>query len=380
VLACAEGEDKTDGYSRANPFDNGPRGYGRRSGRLRVGVVPPAQLQFFGDADYQQAYADTLAKLEGQDFDLVEIDYTPFDEAARLLYEGPWVAERYLATLPLIEQQPEALVPVVRDIIAPGGEPRATDLFRAQYRLEGLRRVCAEQLAKLDCLLTPTAGRLFTVEEMLAEPVLRNSQLGYYTNFMNLLDMTSVAVPTGITSAGLPFGITLVGGAFSDRALLSIANRLQQALPLPMGATGLQQPPLCTDPVGDPGSIAVVVCGAHMAGLPLNWQLAERGGVLRERTTTAPCYRLYALAGGPPRRPGLVLDESAGVSIEVEVWTLSAAQFGSFVAGIPAPLGIGKVRLADGTQACGFICEPCGIAGAKEISEQGGWRAYIAAC
>jgi len=380
VLACAEGEDNTDGYSRANPFDNGSRSYGRRGGQLRVGVIPPAQLQFFGDGNYQQAYADTLASLECEDFELIEIDYTPFDEAARLLYEGPWVAERYIATLPLIEQQPEALVPVVRDIIAPGGKPPATDLFLAQYRLQALRKTCAAQMAALDCLLTPTAGRLFTVDEMLAEPVLRNGQLGYYTNFMNLLDMTSVAVPSGMTSSGLPFGITLVGCAFSDRALLSIANRLQQALPLPMGATGLQQPSLCGDQVGDKGSIAVVVCGAHMAGLPLNWQLTERGGVLRERTTTAPCYRLYALSGGPPRRPGLVLDESAGVSIEVEVWALPAAEFGSFVAGIPGPLGIGKVSLADGAEACGFICEPRGIAGAKEISAQGGWRAYIATC
>ena len=314
-----------------------------------------------------------------QDIQLIEIDYAPFDEAARLLYEGPWVAERYLATLPLIEQQPEALVPVVRDIIAPGGQPPATDLFRAQYRLESLRRACAAQLAALDCMLTPTAGRLFTVDEMLAEPVLYNSQLGYYTNFMNLLDMTSVAVPTGMTYAGLPFGVTLVGSAFSDRVLLSIANRLQQALPLPMGATGLQQPALHSEPVSDPGRIAVVVCGAHMAGLPLNWQLTERGAVLRGHTTTAPCYRLYALAGGPPHRPGLVLDDSAGVSIEVEVWELPAAEFGSFVAGIPAPLGIGKLRLADGTEACGFICEPRGLVGAEEISALGGWRAYLSA-
>ncbi len=379
VLAAAEGPAASDGYSRSNPFDNTARRYGCRRGALRVGIIAPAQLQFFGDEAYRQAYAQTLDSLGSQGFEWVEIDYAPFDEVARLLYEGPWVAERYLATLPLIAEQPDAVFPVVRDIIAAGAHPLATDLFQAQYRLQALRRDCTRQLAAVDCLLTPTAGRLFTIDEMLAEPVLRNSQLGYYTNFMNLLDMTSVAVPTAITPGGLPFGVTLVGPAFSDRALLSIANRIQRDLPLPMGATALPQPASCTDAVGDRAMIDVVVCGAHMAGLPLNWQLSERGAVLRERTSTAPRYRMYALAGGPPQRPGLILDEEAGASIEVEVWGIPASEFGSFVADIPAPLGIGKLRLADDRVLSGFICEPCGIAGAREITQLGGWRAYVQA-
>lgn len=386
VLACAEGFDAGDGYSRHNCYDNLSRHYGYRQGQLKVGVLPEDQLQFFGDSDYQAAYVATLAKLAELGFELVEVDYRPFDEAARLLYEGPWVAERYIACQPLIEENPAALHPVVRAIVEPGGNPKATELFRAQYRLEALKQVCVTTLDQVDCLLTPTAGRLFTVDEMLAEPILYNSQLGYYTNFMNLLDMTSVAVPTAFTAAGLPFGITLVGNCFSDRALLSIANRIQQGLALPLGIdectdTAGAKPaglPQVQQPVADNRHIDVLVCGAHLEGLPLNWQLTERGAVLKSRTRTKPCYRMYALAGGPPFRPGLIMDEQSGAAIDVEIWSVPAAEFGSFVAGIPAPLGIGKVLVEDGSVVTGFICEPRGVEGATDITSLGGWKAYLA--
>lgn len=378
VLACAEGYDRRDGFSRHNSFDNSARQYRLREGALRIGVLPEAQLKFFDDAGYEAAYRRTLEELTRAGIELVEIDYAPFDEAARLLYEGPWVAERYIACQPLIEQQPEAIHPVVRAIIEPGNTPRATDLFRAQYRLADLRTHCLEQLAGLDCLLTPTAGRLFTVEEMLAEPVLYNAQLGYYTNFMNLLDLASVALPTAFTEPGLPFGITLVGDRFSDRALLSIANRIRQILPLPLGALGIPSAATVAPPGADGGRTELLVCGAHLEGLPLNWQLTERGARLATRTTTAPRYRLHALAGGPPRRPGLVRDPQAGQAIEVEVWSIATAELGSFVAAIPAPLGIGKVELADGRWVSGFICENSGLAGAEEITQYGGWRSWLA--
>ncbi|KEA64240.1 Allophanate hydrolase [Marinobacterium lacunae] len=382
VLACAEGFDERDGYSRANPFANQSRHYGYRQGALKVGIIPAAQLKFFGDAAYEKAYRETLDSLSGLEFEFVEIDYEPFNEAALLLYEGPWVSERYIACQPLIDEKPEVIHPVVRAIIEPGGRPLATDLFKAQYRLEVLKQKCLAQMEGLDCLLTPTAGRLFTVEELLQEPILYNSQLGYYTNFMNLLDMTSVAVPTTFTDAGMPFGITLVGHHFSDRALLSIANRIQQGLALPLGVepagkASAEQAGRHTNPVSNPDWIDVLVCGAHLEGLPLNWQLSERGAVLKQATATAPVYRMYALAGGPPYRPGLVLDEAEGAAIDVEIWSMPAAEFGSFVAGIPAPLGIGKVRLADGSSVSGFICEPYGLQGAVEITRFGGWRAYL---
>lgn len=377
VLNVAEGFDATDAYSRSNPFSNQSRHYGERSGSLKVGVIPPAQLKFFGDEAYEHAYKETLKQLAEHDVEFVEIDYAPFDEAAKLLYEGPWVAERYIATQPLIDEQPEAMFPVVREIIQGGAEPKATALFKAQYRLNALKSECDAQLAQFDCLLTPTAGRCFTIDEMLAEPIKRNSELGYYTNFMNLLDMASIAVPTAIADNGLPFGVTLVGPAFSDRALLAIAKRFESVFDLPLGAMNTPKVSANASSLPDNRFIDVLVCGAHLEGLPLNWQLTERGATLKMKTRTAPSYRMYALAGGPPFRPGLIMDKEQGSAIDVEVWRLPASEFGSFVNGIPAPLGIGKVTLEDGSQVSGFICEPYGIEGAKEITELGGWRAYV---
>jgi len=375
VLAVAEGFDPGDGYSRGNVHANSARYYGRWQAPLVCGVIADRALQFFGDTAYERAYRRTLEHLAAAGVTLREIDYAPFAEAARLLYEGPWVAERYLAALPLIETAPDALLPVIRRIIEPGGTPRATDLFRAQYRLAALRQACAATLRQVDCLLTPTAGRLFTQDELAREPVLYNTQLGYYTNFMNLLDMAAVAVPTAFTDAGLPFGVTLAGAAFTDRALLSMANHVQQLLPLPRGATGRAPPPLRSAPCVDGRYVEVVVCGAHLSGLPLNWQLAERDGEFVRTDTTAACYRLYALPG-EPSRPGLLRDTD-GSAIDVEVWRLPAAEFGGFVAAIPAPLGIGKVELAGGGVYPGFVCEPAGVAGAQEITHLGGWRAYL---
>ncbi|MGB0281871.1 MAG: allophanate hydrolase, partial [Neptuniibacter sp.] len=375
VLTVAEGFDPTDGYSRENPFPNQSRAYGERGGQLKIGIVPEEQLNFFGDEAYAQSYKDTLEKLNSAEIEFVEIDYKPFDEAARLLYEGPWVSERYIATQPMIDENPEAIFPVVREIIAPGGEPRATELFKAQYRLKALKQICDQQMKTVDCLLTPTAGRCFTIKEMLAEPILRNSQLGYYTNYMNLLDMSSVAIPTQIAGNGLPFGVTLVGQAFADRALLSISKRFEKVFKLNIGASDIAKVETQAANVVSPDTIDVLVCGAHLTGFPLNWQLVERGATLKAETQTAPVYKIYALAGGPPFRPGLILDEAEGAAIEVEIWSMPASQFGSFVNGIPAPLGIGKVKLADGSFVSGFICEPYGIEGAEDITSLGGWRA-----
>ncbi|MEW8218175.1 MAG: allophanate hydrolase [Candidatus Thiodiazotropha taylori] len=377
VLSVAEAYDADDEYSRNNPFQNQQRQYGERQGPLKIGVIPDQQLNFFGDQAYQQAYRDTLKQLETDGIEFVEIDYQPFAEAARLLYEGPWVAERYLATQPLIDDNPQALYPVVREIIEPGKSLQASSLFKAQYRLSGLKAVCDRQLAAVDCLLTPTAGTCFTIEQMLEEPILRNSQLGYYTNFMNLLDLASVAVPTQMTASGLPFGITLVGDAFTDRALLSIAKRIHRQFELNLGASQYELQSASQPAVGDHSEIDVVVCGAHLQGLPLNWQLTERGATLKAKTETAPIYRMYALPGGPPARPGLILDEVEGAAIEVEVWSMPQSQFGSFVAAIPSPLGIGKLQLADGSEVSGFICEPYAISKAEEITGFGGWKAYL---
>ncbi len=377
VLAVAEGFDAADGYSRANPFDNRSHAYGFFAAPLTLGIIPEAQLKFFGDDDYEQAYRATLDLLREQGVQLRQIDYAPFEEVARLLYEGPWVAERYVATLPLIEEQPEAIFPVVRDIIAPGGKPTAAELFRAEYRLHDLKLLCASQLIGLDALLTPTAGRLFTIEEMLEEPIRRNSELGYYMNFMNLLDMAAISVPTVFTEKGRPFGITLGAPAFTDRRLLSIANRIQQMTSLPLGASNIHSAPLAMRSVDRTDYMEVAVCGAHLQGMPLNWQLTERGAERVESTSTSAEYRLFALQEKSPQRPALVRVGEGGAAIEVEVWRIPTTEVGSFLKGIAAPLGLGSVTLRCGRSVCGFIAEAvAGGESSTDVTHYGGWRAY----
>jgi len=333
---------------------------------------------FFGDKHYEAAYQSTIATLRDSGITLVEIDYSPFDEAARLLYEGPWVSERYVATLPLIKENPEAMFPVVRDIISGGETPSAAELFKAQYRLQDLRKRCAAIVDSVDALLTPTAGALFTIKQMLDKPVQHNSELGYYMNFVNLLDMAAIAVPTRFTDNGLPFGITLSAPAFSDRRLLSIANRIHEAADVSLGATGLTKPAQSNAVATRTDLMQLVVCGAHLQGLPLNHQLVDRGATLLEQTQTKDCYRLYALESGTVKRPALIRVDNEGAAIEVEVWQIPTVEVGSFLANVPAPLGLGRVQLSDGRELTGFIAEPAALTGAKDITALGGWRAYVA--
>lgn len=383
ILSVMEGYDETDAYSRKNAVNNSHKHYGYRTGDLLVGVLSEGDLRFFNDSEYADAYQASINALGENGFTFVEIDYAPFDEVARLLYEGPWVAERYIATLPLIKDNPAAMNATVRTIIEPGGQPPATALFEAEYRLHALKQRCMHQLEPLDCLLTPTAGAHFTIEQMLGNPIQHNSELGYYTNFVNLLDLSAVSVPTKLTPRNMPFGLTLVGRPFQDRDLLSIANRIQQAMPLPIGALPIQQPMLSSALVDQSRTADIVVCGAHMSGLELNWQLTERGATLKEVTTTTEHYSLYKLAGSDKlassgiQRPALVEDQLDGQCIEIEIWTMPLANLGSFVTGIPAPLGLGKVNCVDGRTLSGFICVEGGLGDSENISKYGGWRSYL---
>ena len=330
---------------------------------FRFGV--PTQLEFFGCSEGPALFADAVARLQTLGGQPVPFDLAPFLEVARLLYEGPWVAERYSVVGELIETQPEAVLPVIRDVLAKAPSVTGVQTFRAQYRLQLLKAQCDQILASLDCMLTPTIGRPVTLAELAEEPVLRNSELGYYTNFMNLLDYAAVAVPTGFMANGLPWGVTLFGRAFTDQYLLSVAGALH-------GGEQIPGSPARSD------MARLVVCGAHLDGLALNWQLKRRGARLLATTHSSADYRLYALAGGPPLRPGMLRVAEGGVAIEVEVWELPSSELGSFLTGIPAPLGLGKVQLADGRWESGFICEPYGLEGAEDISHLGGWRAWLA--
>jgi allophanate hydrolase len=370
--------DFDDSYARRNPAHNGPGAFGMPPAAPFVfGVPGREQLQFFGNEHYAAAFANTVAILEELGGSAHEIDFAPFLEAARLLYDGPWVAERYHALKALLESAPEAILPVTASIVAQGRDKSAVDAFDAMYRLQNLRRAIEPQLEAVDFIVTPTAGTHFTQAQIAAQPIAHNSELGYYTNFMNLLDLSAVAVPAALLANGLPFGVTLFGDRFQDMRLLSHAHRLQCTLELPLGATGKHTGFTEFAMRSDAATVQVVVCGAHMQGLPLNAQLAERGAKLIAATHTAPRYRLYALAGGAVARPGLVRDEENGAAIAVEIWELPIEEFGSLVTGIPRPLGIGKVEMQDGRWLSGFLCEAYALNEAIEISALGGWRAYL---
>ncbi|WP_085747236.1 allophanate hydrolase [Pseudomonas sp. R45(2017)] len=367
LLALTARLDPRDEYSRSNPSWNDGSAFGAPR-PFRFGVPRAQDLEFFGCEEGPQLFGDAIDRLKALGGEAVELDLSPFLEAARLLYEGPWVAERYSVAGELMEENPASVLPVIRAVLAKAPAVSGVQTFRAQYRLQALKAVCDKALEELDCVLTPTIGRPVTLEELDAEPVLRNSELGYYTNFMNLLDYAAVAVPSGFMANGLPWGVTLFGRVFTDQYLLGVADALQR-----------QQDPALPTP-NNPARhdrARLVVCGAHLDGLALNWQLRQRGARLIETTYSSKDYKLYALAGGPPLRPGMLRVAEGGVAIEVEVWELPSRELGSFLTGIPAPLGLGKVQLADGRWESGFICEPYGLEGAIDISHLGGWRAYL---
>ncbi len=343
--------------------------------QFRCGVPQPAQLAYFGNTEYPALFAAAVARLEALGGVPVEIDFAPFLDAARLLYEGPWVAERYAAIADFIEKQPEALYPVTRRIIEKGRTVGAVETFRGQYRLESLRRASEAVWSAVDVIVTPTAGNHYRIDAVEADPIQLNSELGYYTNFVNLLDLSAVAVPSGFQTNGLPFGITLLAPAFSDHALLQLAGSLHHAAGLTLGTSTVPVP--APMPAAHDAEFHIAVCGAHMSGLALNHELTSRGGRLLSRTQTASCYRLYRLRGGSPRRPGLVRVSEDGAAIEVEVWTLPVTAVGDFIAGIPAPLGIGRVALAAGTEVAGFVCEAYAVRDALDITAHKGWRGFL---
>jgi allophanate hydrolase len=385
VCAVAAGYDAAHPWSRPLPAAREVPATG-----FVFGVPRRDQRAFFGNSAYDALYEEAVARLETLGGHAREIDFAPFAETAALLYGGPWVAERYHAARSIIEGNPAALLPVIREIIGGAANYDAVDTFDALYRLAELRRATEPVWREIDAMALPTAPTIPTLAAVAAAPIARNSELGTYTNFVNLLDLAAVAVPAAIAPAGgpvagLPFGITLIGPAGSDAGLLRLAGRFHAATGLPLGATGRPQPAVA-DESGAPGAagrdaagtaeIEIAVCGAHLSGQPLNHQLTELGGRLVGAALTAPDYRLYALNGGPPARPGLVRS-AAGAAIHVEVWSLPAAALGGFVDGIPAPLGVGRIELADGRTVMGFLCEAYATADAVDITEFGDWRRWL---
>jgi allophanate hydrolase len=390
VLDVIAAFDPADPYSRrwdraAAPAMTGDHGPGAatapvgRDGRSpagdlgtrgrRIGVPRRGQWEFFGDDGFEKAYRDGLTRLEGLGAELVEIDLDPFVEAGRLLYGSGLVAERLTAIGPWLASHPDAVHPVVAEILRGAERFTGADVHAARHRLAELRRGCEPAWAGVDVLALPTTGTTFTIEEALADPIGSSVNLGHYTNFVNLLDLCAVAVPAGARPDGVPFGLTLVAPAHHDLEAAAPAARFTGEAVAGArsgnGAAGAHRE-----------EVLLVVVGAHLRGQPLEHQLLDLGGRFLTATRTAPCYRLFALRTEPPK-PGLVRVEDGGASIEAEVWALPVAGFGAFVAAVPSPLAIGTVHLADGWSAPGFLCESVAAYAAPDITPTGGWRAYL---
>ncbi len=376
MLEVIAAPDAADGEAQPRTLkDVGPMPQG-----LKLGVPLKGQRLFFGDRLSEAAYDAALAKIAGLGATIFEIDIEPFYAAARLLYEGPWVTERFLTVKALIASSPESMHPVTRQILLAGAHGTAADAFAAFYQLDDLLRVRDHLFRSIDALVLPTAPTIYTVEQVLADPINLNSRLGTYTNFVNLLDMCGLAVPASMRPDGVPFGVTLLAPAGEDAMLASIGREFHAATGLPLGALDYKQPRLPTlkDATAE-GEIPIAVVGAHLSGMPLNGELRAAGARLIERTSTAPHYRLYALAGTRPPKPGLLrVKNGAGASIEIEVWALSESAFGRFVAAVPPPLSIGTLEIDDGRAVKGFLVEAEAVAGARDISSFGGWRAFMA--
>ena len=369
VLAVIEGHDPADAYSAFHP------GSAALPGALRVGVPAAAALA----AAYEGPWQASLQRARALGHTVVPLSFELLHRTADLLYAGPWVAERHAAVQALLDSAPEAFDATVRGVIEGARQFSATDAFSGQYALRAAQQEAADLWRDVDVLMVPTAPCHPTFAEVDADPVGANSQLGRYTNFVNLLGWCALALPSGITAEGLPFGVTFIAPANADAALVPLARRWQVASAQRLGATDLRLPDAGPQPTpASEPTLPLAVVGAHLAGLPLNGQLTERGATLRLATQTAPAYRLFALPGTVPPKPGMVRVAQGGASIAVEVWDMPLRQVGSFLALIPAPLGLGSVELADGSHVHGFVCEAHAVVGATDISALGGWRAYLA--
>jgi allophanate hydrolase len=359
------GFDSADPYSRHDPG-----AHAAIARQFRFGVPRPEQLQFLGDAESATLYAAAIERLAAAAGTPVEVDIAFLLDVAQLLYSGPWVAERTVVVEELLRTQPSAIHPVVRGIIAAGKGVSGVDTFRGFYALQEHARAAEALWGSIDVLVLPTAATIYKRSEVLSEPVVLNDNLGRYTNFVNLLDMSAIAVPAGFRTTATGFGVSLIGPAWADARLLEVAHRYEAVRPM------VQAPPPDLRP--RPRTVELAVVGAHLAGMPLHHQLSSRGARLVRRVRTAPCYRLYAIAGTMPPKPALVHAGAAAGSIELELYELEVGAFGSFVAEVPPPLAIGTVLLEDGVEVRGFVAEPRALAGAKDITSYGGWRAYLA--
>ncbi|GGF72884.1 allophanate hydrolase [Azorhizobium oxalatiphilum] len=373
VLEVMGGYEASDAFSR--PLTIAP--LGPMPEKPTIGILPPAQREFFDDADAAAAYESALARLAGLGATLKEIDFAPFAETARLLYEGPWVAERFIVAEDLLARDPDAIHPVTRTITEAGGKSSAADAFRALYRLQELRAAVKPLLAGLDAILVPTAPTAYRLDEVLADPIRLNSRLGTYTNFVNLLDMCGTAVPAHIAASGVPYGVTFLAPAGQDGAVASLARAFAADADMPLAASADHAAYPALGALPDPERVDICMFGAHLSGLPLNAEVKSFGGRFVASVTTAAAYRMALIEGDVPR-PGVSRVREGGTAIAGEIWSLPFDGVGRLLATIPAPLGLGSVELADGRRVAGFLAEAVPMAGCPDISAFGGFRAYLA--
>ncbi|MGY5778285.1 allophanate hydrolase [Rhizobium sp. LEGMi135b] len=371
-----------EGYDARDPFSREATPVSLPSARPRVGVLGRAEREFYGNGQVEALYDAAIDRARSLGAEIVPFDYAPFRQAAELLYSGPWVAERLAAVKDFLTTNAGDFDPTVRTIIEGARGYDAVAAFEGKYKLEALRQKTKAEWAKVDFLMLPTSPTTYTVEEMQADPIVRNSHFGRYTNFANLLDCAAIAIPAGFDpNCHLPAGVMLVGPAFTDDALAPFADAMHRAANSGMGKDRMAT-------LSDKSRVApeaadvvpIVVVGAHLTDMPLNHELTGKGGYRMKTGRTDRSYRLFALPGTVPPKPGLVRDPGFdGNGIEVEVWALPPAAFARFVQNIPAPLGIGKILLEDGSYVSGFLCETHAVAGARDVTEFGGWRNFIRA-
>ena len=373
TLGAIAGPDEEDPFSRA--FQIGA--LQRLPPTVRVAVPRAADRIFFGDRRAEAAFDAALGLIADLGAAIVEIDFSPFREIAKLLYDGPWLAERTEAVGAFIAKHPAEVHPVTREIIMAGDRVGAADAFRGLYRLRELMRPAHEALSRVDTMMVPTIPAAYTIGEIEKDPIALNARLGTYTNFANLLELAALAVPTAMVE-DTPFGVTFLAPAGRDAWLASIGRIFHARTHLPLGALDLAQPPLASLGLGTrDGDIAIAVVGAHLSGMPLNGELRALGARFLQATATAADYRLFALDTHPPK-PGLLrVAPDSGVAVEVELWALGAEEFGRFVAAVSPPLSIGTLKLRDGSEVKGFLVEAAATAAARDISRFGGWRAFL---
>jgi allophanate hydrolase len=379
VLDAAMGFDAEEIYAR-----RAPAGYTARltaaPATARIAVPRRDQRLFFGDAEAERVFESALVRLAALGATLTEIDYAPLAEAAAVLYSPAGVAERTAALDDFLARQADALHPVTRRIIEAGRAASGVDVYKARDRLRALRRHTETIFDHADMLVVPTSGTIYRIDEVTADPIRLNSNLGHYTNFVNQLDLSALAVPAGWRGDGLPAGITLIAPAFHEAALAALAHAFHSATDVTLGATGAPLPDVTPSAASGawPG-LDLVVLGAHMSRLPLNRDLVALGARFVAECRTAPRYRLFRLPGGTVARPGMVRVADNGAAIAGEIWRLPSDAVGAFLAGIPRPLGLGDVELSDGRGLKGFLCEAVATTGAEDITRFGGWRGYLAA-